>query len=100
MPKPQSLAFTYCGVELVSIVLLQTGIWQKTCDQILLNSATSSGFGTKQVNQMSYFGDNPYACDAAYEGDDCFEISDRKGMILGVYIIKVRKRFDECKNEK
>ena len=30
---------------------------------------------------MSNFGDDPYAHDAAYEGGNFFEVSDRKGMV-------------------
>ncbi len=29
---------------------------------------------------MSDFSDDPYVCDAAYEGDDFFEVADWKGM--------------------
>ncbi len=35
-----------------------------------------------ELNQLSDFGDNPYAHDAAYEGAD-FNVDDRKGMSVG-----------------
>ena len=40
-------------------------------------SDTSIRFGTTKLNQMSDFGDDPYAGDVAYEGADLFEVGNR-----------------------
>ena len=54
MPAPQSLAYAYCGMELLSIVL---------------------------VRNKPELSDDYSASDMAYEGADFFEVEDWKGMV-------------------
>ena len=121
IPEPQSLAFAYCRIALLSIVLLWTGRWVKRLTIRKLNTApnqwymsfrrsrlaqlrlfehcwtdTSGCFRTEYVCRMSDFGNDPYVRDTAYKGANFFEVGNQKGMSHILTSVQQMSRLFPC----
>ena len=91
IPKPQSLAYTYCGKGLLSIVLDLNERWHKqlsfdfvkTAAQAVvleLRNDRNARLFMPYPHGMSNFGDDYSTRDVAYEGRNFFKVGDQKGM--------------------